>query len=152
MRSWSARTLILGLGLGLCAATQAQDKVELKVTTFVPPTHGFVVDVLDTSDAEKLTVTLKTLAAPPALGVAIFIVALLLLAFAIWKRSRRETKARGYVLALVGGFVLLTSYFGMRVPYALVIVLPLALALAVTANALPLPARTKGLSGVFDNA
>jgi TRAP-type C4-dicarboxylate transport system substrate-binding protein len=56
-RSWSARTLILGLGLGLCAATQAQDKVELKVTTFVPPTHGFVVDVLEpwVKELEKRT-------------------------------------------------------------------------------------------------
>ncbi len=39
----------------------------------------------------------------------------------------------------IGGFVLLNAWLGMRVPYALAIVLPVGLGLAVFANSLPLP-------------
>ena len=51
-------TLSLATILGtLTAGALAQDKIELKVTTFVPPTHGFVVDVLEpwVKDLEKRT-------------------------------------------------------------------------------------------------
>lgn len=44
-----------------------------------------------------------------------------------------------FAVIAIGGFILLTSGWGMRVPYALPLVLVLALAVAVWANRLPLP-------------
>ena len=55
MHTW--RRLAATIALGFAAQSHAQDKIELKVTTFVPPTHGFVVDVLEpwVKDLEKRT-------------------------------------------------------------------------------------------------
>jgi TRAP-type C4-dicarboxylate transport system substrate-binding protein len=55
MHTW--RRLAAAAALGFAAQSHAQDKIELKVTTFVPPTHGFVVDVLEpwVKDLEKRT-------------------------------------------------------------------------------------------------
>lgn len=54
-RAW--RCLAATVALGFAAHAPAQDKIELKITTFVPPTHGFVVDVLEpwAKDLEKRT-------------------------------------------------------------------------------------------------
>ena len=51
------RFLAVAVALGFAARAHAQDKIELKVTTFVPPTHGFVIDVLEpwVKDLEKRT-------------------------------------------------------------------------------------------------
>lgn len=39
--------IIAALALMFAFGAQAEDRIELKVTTYVPPTHGFVVDVLE---------------------------------------------------------------------------------------------------------
>jgi len=51
------RRFALALSLCLASQVQAQDKVEWKITTYVPPTHGFVVDVLEpwAKELEKRT-------------------------------------------------------------------------------------------------
>lgn len=57
MPKFAWRFLAVAVALGFAARAHAQDKIELKVTTFVPPTHGFVVDVLEpwVKDLEKRT-------------------------------------------------------------------------------------------------
>jgi TRAP-type C4-dicarboxylate transport system substrate-binding protein len=57
MQKHTWRRLAAAVALGFAAQSHAQDKVELKVTTFVPPTHGFVVDVLEpwVKDLERRT-------------------------------------------------------------------------------------------------
>ena len=57
MQKVAWRTLAAAVAVGFAAHSQAQEKIELKVTTFVPPTHGFVVDVLEpwVKDLEKRT-------------------------------------------------------------------------------------------------
>ncbi|MSP96812.1 MAG: TRAP transporter substrate-binding protein [Betaproteobacteria bacterium] len=57
MRKFTWRSLAAFVALGFSAHAPSQDKIELKVTTFVPPTHGFVVDVLEpwVKDLEKRT-------------------------------------------------------------------------------------------------
>ena len=51
------RQLFALAGCALAATAAAQDKIELKVSHFVPPTHGFHVDVLEPwgKDLEKRT-------------------------------------------------------------------------------------------------
>lgn len=57
MPNFAWRFLAVAVALGFAARAYAQEKIELKVTTFVPPTHGFVVDVLEpwVKDLEKRT-------------------------------------------------------------------------------------------------
>ena len=57
MQKLAWKMLAAAVAVGFAAHSHAQDKTELKVTTFVPPTHGFVVDVLEpwVKDLEKRT-------------------------------------------------------------------------------------------------
>jgi len=70
--------------------------------------HLFVAKVLDAGDARALTVSVSTLLAPPALGTLLLVLALALLAFAIWQRARRVS-SRLVWAALVAGLLLLVA-------------------------------------------
>lgn len=62
-------------------------------------------------------------------------------AYALVRFEFRVRLLSGVIFGIIaiGGFILLTSIYGMRVPYALVIVLVVGLPVAILANRLPLP-------------
>lgn len=76
----------------------------------LPPTGDyeeryFALDLLDAGDENPLTVSLRTFGAAPWVGAVVLLVAFVLLAFAIWRRARREG-GRPYVVALGAGLAL----------------------------------------------
>jgi len=121
------------------------------ITVRLPPSGDytlryFALDVLDagapasvtpdsTSGAnaagdKELTVTVRTFSAPAWVGTVLFVGALLLLSFVVWKRARREGRGRTLGIALAAGIALLVLKavaWGVSGGEAVVIVIVLAI-------------------------
>ena len=90
----------------------------------------FSLDVLDASDDNPMTVSVRTFSGPGWLSTVLLFVALGALSFVVWRRARRQGGGRAYLAALVGGiglFVLTAIAWGVTAGEGIVFVMVLAM-------------------------
>lgn len=90
----------------------------------------FALDVLDASDDNPMTVSIRTFSGPSWLSTVLLFAALGALSFVVWRRARRRGHGRVYLAALIGGsaLLLLTAIvWGVTAGEAIVFVMVLAI-------------------------